>query len=195
MRTLVGLPAPVGQFATQQYVNAALANVVHLNGTETITGIKQFTVSPTVPTPSQGAQAASKAYVDAGTAAKADLVAGVVPTGELGNGSAGSAACLHGDSTWGGCGSGSGGLTAGMLAIKYATDFNWSQSPTADLSTAGAKTVTLAPCLAGVVGSEPQFYIYISGTGTAEVHYRGSRPGDGARDKSCQHFCRSTRDR
>jgi hypothetical protein len=57
LRTLVGTSSRLGQIATQQYVNAALANVVHLNGTETITGAKQFTVPPVLPThPSQGRQ-------------------------------------------------------------------------------------------------------------------------------------------
>jgi hypothetical protein len=37
---------------------------------------------------------------------------------------------------------GTGGATPGMLAVKYSTDFAWTQSPAADLSTAGAKTVT-----------------------------------------------------
>ena len=49
VRTLVGTSTPLTQAATQQYVNAALATVVHLAGTETITGVKQFNVSPTVP--------------------------------------------------------------------------------------------------------------------------------------------------
>jgi hypothetical protein len=53
VRTLAGTPAPQSQVATQQYVNAALAKVVHLSGSETITGSKQFTVSPVLPTPSQ----------------------------------------------------------------------------------------------------------------------------------------------
>ncbi len=212
VRTLVGTATPLTQVATQQYVNSQLATVVHLSGTETITGSKQFTVSPVLPTPSQAGQAATKAYVDnsvanvgsgsfvskAGdamsgpltlpadpvspnqastkhyvdlnAASKADLVGGLVPVGELGSGVANNGSCLHGDSTWGGCGSGSGtGLTAGMLAIKYATDFAWTQSPSADLSSAGAKTVTLASCPLGVSGAEPQYYVYIAGTGTAEA--------------------------
>jgi len=128
VRTLGGLGTPGSQFATQQYVNAPLANVVHLSGTETITGTKQFSVAPTLPTPSQAGQAVNKAYVDAsvansggghfvsksgdimsgpltrpsdpaapnqasnkhyvdvGLASKADLVGGLVPTGELGSG-------------------------------------------------------------------------------------------------------------
>jgi hypothetical protein len=212
VRTLVGTSTPLTQVATQQYVNSALANVVHLSGSETITGSKQFTVSPVLPAPSQSGQAATKAYVDASVAnvgsgnfvskagdtmtgpltlpsdpvspkqasskhyvdmnaaSKADLVGGHVPAGELGSGVANNGSCLRGDATWGGCGSGSGsGLTAGMLAIKYATDFAWTQSPSADLSTAGAKTVTLTACPPGVSGAEPQYYVYISGTGTAEA--------------------------
>ena len=214
VRTLGGTGIGSSQFATQQYVNAQLANVVHLSGTETISGTKQFTVSPVLPTPSQSGQAVNKAYVDAsvanvgsgggnfvnkagdtmtgpltlpgdptapnqaankhyvdlGFASKADLVGGLVPAGELGSGSANSAACLHGDSTWAGCGTGGGGsgLTPGMLAIKYATDFSWTQNPTADLSAAGTKTVTLTSCSPGVSGAEPQYYVYVSGTGTAE---------------------------
>ncbi|MGA2204363.1 MAG: hypothetical protein ABSD89_12980 [Halobacteriota archaeon] len=56
---------------TQQYVNAAVANlavdatVVHLAGTETITGTKQFTVPPALPSPVGANDAAPKGYVDA----------------------------------------------------------------------------------------------------------------------------------
>ena len=63
---------------TQQYVNAAVANlaidatVVHLAGTETITGTKQFTVPPALPSPVGANDAAHKGYVDAavGTSAR-----------------------------------------------------------------------------------------------------------------------------
>lgn len=212
VRTVLGTTVAGGQLATQQYVNAALANVVHLSGTETITGVKQFTVAPTVPTPTQSGQAVTKAYVDnavanvgagnfvskagdtmsgpltlpsdptapnqastkhyvdVSAASKADLTGGVVPVTELGSGTANNAACLHGDSTWGGCGTGSGGgLTPGMQAIKYATDFSWSNANAADLTAPGAKTVTLASCPPGVTGTEPQYYVYVSGTGTSEA--------------------------
>jgi len=213
VRTLAGTSAPLAQVVTQQSLTAALANVVHITGSETITGTKQFAVSPVLPTPSQSGQAVNKAYVDAsvansgagnfvskagdtmtgplvlptdptspnhaadkhyvdiGAASKADLVNGAVPPAELGSGTANNGSCLHGDSTWGGCGTGGGGtgLTPGMLAIKFATDFAWSQSPSADLSTSGSKTVSLTTCPIGVTGSEPQYYVYISGTGTAEA--------------------------
>lgn len=212
VRTLAGTTTQLAQAATQQYVNAQLATVVHLSGSETITGTKQFSVPPTLPAPSQSGQAVNKAYVDSAVgnsgsgnfvakagdtmtgpltlpadptapqqaadkhyidlvaASKADLAGGRVPTVELGTGTANNAVCLHGDSTWGGCGTGGGsGLTPGMLAIKFATDFSWSQSPGNNLSTPGAQMVNLAQCPLGVTGSEPQYYVYISGTGTAEA--------------------------
>ena len=41
------------------------AVVVHKTGSETIAGVKQFSVSPNVPTPVLAADAVNKAYVDA----------------------------------------------------------------------------------------------------------------------------------
>lgn len=64
VRTLAGVTTPLTQAATQQYVNAQLGTVVHLSGNETITGTKQFTISPVLPAPSQSGQAVNKAYVD-----------------------------------------------------------------------------------------------------------------------------------
>jgi hypothetical protein len=70
IRTTLGASASVTQMATQQFVNSALATkandsaVVHLAGSETITGVKQFSVSPSFPTPVQSTDAANKAYVD-----------------------------------------------------------------------------------------------------------------------------------
>jgi hypothetical protein len=59
---------------TQGYVDAAVANraidatVVHLAGTETITGTKQFAVPPALPAPAGANDAANKSYVDAAVA-------------------------------------------------------------------------------------------------------------------------------
>jgi hypothetical protein len=55
---------------TQAYVNAAVANraidstVVHLAGTETVTGTKQFAVPPSLPAPVGANDATNKNYVD-----------------------------------------------------------------------------------------------------------------------------------
>jgi hypothetical protein len=141
------------QPVSTQYVNSALAAkandnaVVHLAGTETVTGTKSFSTPPNVPTPvgtgdvtnkayvdaaianvgagnylptAGGAmtgpltlsasptaplQAAPKQYVDLTAASKANLVSGLVPTSELGSGTASALNCLLGSGAWGSCGS------------------------------------------------------------------------------------------
>jgi len=59
---------------SMQYVNSALATkadddaVVHLAGTETISGTKTFSAAPSVPTPTSAGQVATKGYVDSSVA-------------------------------------------------------------------------------------------------------------------------------
>ena len=70
VRITLGATSAASQMVTQQYVEAAVAGkandsaVVHLAGNETITGAKQFSASPSFPTPVQSTDAANKAYVD-----------------------------------------------------------------------------------------------------------------------------------
>lgn len=199
--------------ATQQYVNEAMANraldtaVVHLAGTETITGTKQFAVPPALPSPAGANDAANKGYVDAavanvgsgayvsragdtmtgpltlpadpaapnqaadrhyvdnGLSAKADLVNGTIPSGELGAGIANATTCLNGNSTWGSCG---GGAPAG---ITYATTaLNWTQTISNPLTGGSQATVTLTPCPVGVdTTSGAGYQVLISGGGTSEA--------------------------
>lgn len=70
------VPAGVAlQVVTRQYVDDQLAtkangaDVVHRTGDESVDGVKQFTSSPTVPTPTTDPATANKAYVDASVAA------------------------------------------------------------------------------------------------------------------------------
>ena len=61
----------------------------------------------------------------------------------------------------------SGPLATNM--IRSAPDFNWRQSPSSVLSSAGTNSVTLDPCPPGVIAAEPAYYVYISGTGMPEA--------------------------
>lgn len=199
--------------ATQQFVNSAVANraidatVVHLAGTETITGTKQFAASPSLPAPSGANDAVNKGYVDqavqnvgsgnyvpiaggtmtgpltlpgpptapnqaadqqyvtSGLSAKADLVSGVVPTGELGSGTASSTTCLNGNSTWGACGG------SAPTGITYATTaLNWSQTIASPLTGGSQATITLTPCPAGIdTTSGAGYQVLISGGGNSEA--------------------------
>ena len=63
VRTTPGSGA-AAQPVSMQYVDTQLAGVVHLGGTETITGTKTFAASPTVPTPTSSGAIANKGYVD-----------------------------------------------------------------------------------------------------------------------------------
>jgi len=78
---------------TQQEVDTAVANraldaaVVHLAGTETVTGTKHFSVSPVLPAPAGANDAANKSYVDAAVATVGSgayvAIAGGTMTGPL----------------------------------------------------------------------------------------------------------------
>jgi hypothetical protein len=71
IRTSVVPSSVAMQMASREYVDGLLKNVpsdstvVHVKGTETIAGTKQFSVPPSVPSPVTGSDAVNKAYVDA----------------------------------------------------------------------------------------------------------------------------------
>ena len=73
VRTMPGSGVAV-QPASMQYVNSGLAtkandnDVVHLDGIETISGVKTFASAPNVPTPTTTGQVANKEYVDSSVA-------------------------------------------------------------------------------------------------------------------------------
>jgi hypothetical protein len=53
--------------------------------------------------------------------------------------------------------------------IKSAADFMWTAVPSDDLSTPGPRVVHIARCAPGVRGTNPYYWIYISGTGPQEA--------------------------
>lgn len=59
--------------------------------------------------------------------------------------------------------------SAGTTAIKLASDFQWFAAPTDDLGSAGSHTVRLPRCAPGVFGNEPEYWVYLSGSGTSEA--------------------------
>jgi hypothetical protein len=100
------VPTPVGtgDVANKAYVDTSVASVGAGNYVPTaggsMTGPLTLSADPTAPL-----QAADKDYVDLSAAAKADLISGLVPTSELGSGTASALNCLLGNGTWGSCGS------------------------------------------------------------------------------------------
>jgi trimeric autotransporter adhesin len=74
VRTILG-SGNVAQLVSRQYVDTAIsakandAAVVHNTGTESVTGTKQFSAPPSVPTPLAASDAVNKAYVDTAVAA------------------------------------------------------------------------------------------------------------------------------
>jgi hypothetical protein len=85
-------------------------------------------------------------------------------------------------------------MPASMGSIKYASDYNWRQSPTSPPAlVAGANTIRLAPCPRGFMVNTtpiapeyiPTHYVYISSAGKAEVA-KITRVAGYAGDPSCQ---------
>ncbi len=189
------VPAPTrsGDIANKSYVDSSLANVGAGNFLPTVGGTMSGPI--TLPgNPGAPLQAAPKQYVDYALTGKADLVSGMVPVNELGSGTPTAGSCLLGDGSWGPCGSGGGtgnvstapaadqnvSQPAGtkfsvnnLANVRYVTSsWNWVQSPSDSLTTAGSNTIHLNPCPMGIDTSNTAkrpYYVYVAGTGTPET--------------------------
>lgn len=80
--------------------DGTLDDFVQKTGAQTVSGAITFSAAPIVPTPANATEAANKTYVDTGLTGKASLTGGIVPTAQLGSGTANSTSFLRGDQTW-----------------------------------------------------------------------------------------------
>jgi len=119
------VPTPVntGDVANKAYVDSSVATVGSGNYVPTaggaMTGPLTLSGNPTAPL-----QAAAKQYVDSSVVVKADLVSGLVPTSELGSGTASALNCLLGNGTWGPCGSSANATAIQSVPVGTATPGN-----------------------------------------------------------------------
>lgn len=72
-------------------------------------------------------------------------------------------------------------LENGSKATKYASDFQWIAAASDDLSTPGPKLIHLERCPTGVLGANPQYWVYIANSGAPEAVQvtGGNCAGDG----------------
>ncbi len=119
------VPTPVGtgDVTNKAYVDSSIAAVGAGNYLPTaggaMTGPLTLSGNPTAPL-----QAAAKQYVDSGLIVKADLISGLVPTNELGSGTASGLNCLLGSGVWGPCGSSANATAIQSVPVAAGTPGN-----------------------------------------------------------------------
>ena len=56
-----------------------------------------------------------------------------------------------------------------VTKVRHTNDYSWSQEPDTDLTLPGEQTINLPYCPPGVRADEPEYWIYVGTTGTAEA--------------------------
>jgi hypothetical protein len=127
-------PAQATEAANKAYVDASVAAVgagafVSKSG-DVMSGPLSLSADPVAP-----AQAVRKSFLDLQLSGKADRVAGLVPLTELGGGATDATKCLHGDQSWGACGSSAnatqilGKNIDAVAPAKTGQSYTWDQGP------------------------------------------------------------------
>ena len=164
----VGVAAPL---ASKVYVdNAIAANKGYVDSAVASVGSGSYVSKAgdamsgplTLPSdPSGSNQAATKHYVDTGLAAKANVIAGVVPPTQLDSGAPDGTLCLKGDSSWGACGTSSNAATIQNVAVDTTAPND------GQVLTYQASTQKYTPKSGSTIGGSPSAGMQVVGNGSS----------------------------